>query len=278
MLATQRRTTHLCFAMIALTGIGVKIAVNARAQTPVVIVRPFIMERWTISNGLDQGEKVERKELQEQRSDGAIGTRVLEMLDNGAGESLTRHLRLPDGRDVTLNDNAQIRMTLRLSDTELARFKESILRASLLGSQDCGRAAEFRAADSNVAGYATQAWWHEDFLETTRMRTTIHRAPELGCAELRRLRERRNADGTYTKQSENVVRYVVHADPPASDFDPGNSYREVGPSEFDKLTSRGIAEMERRIAEGWCKTHDCSSAELYHQQLAKREDEYKRRH
>jgi hypothetical protein len=123
----------------------------------------------------------------------------------------------------------------------------------------------------------TQTWSREQGVGNDGMRFTMHRALALGCVELQVERERRMTEGAYRKDWETIVRSVVIADPSEADCDPGVGYREVPPSEFERLTVRRIAEMEELIVKGWCDTYDCTSADLYHQRMAERDADYRRR-
>jgi ATP-dependent DNA ligase len=55
-------------------------------------VLPLAMERWTISYRISPVGTVEKQERYYRRSDGAMCVRLLALIDNGAGETLTRRL------------------------------------------------------------------------------------------------------------------------------------------------------------------------------------------
>jgi len=240
-------------------------------------VQPYVIERWLTNYAARPEGQIESKTLMVRRSDGTSAKRVLATLV-GPGTSRHRELALLDGRLISINDDEGVRTTMRLSDLELAQLKDRLTRASHAQATGCRDPLEVSVGRDTIAGYEVRGWSREAMASTGLLyRTTWYRAPELGCAVLKEVREERQLDGTYHKKWEDVAQYALAEEPSASETESGDSYREVPPSEFARLTYRTADLTHKALSSDWCKEHDCSKFVESEKRMDKIDEMYRKR-
>lgn len=240
-----------------------------------VHVKPYVAEYWLTSYVMNpKGEVVEKRQVA-RRSDGA--TAKLVTILSGPEVAPHRTVVLPDGRRILLNDNQAVRSTFYMNDQELAQFKNSLVKSA--AAQDCGIEPEVLVGTGTRLGYRTQVWKIDQKSDdgSTLDRMTNYRAPELGCVDLETTLGEVQPNGKVKLHWRLTAQSVSQTEPLEEDLQIGASYREVLPSEFDKLTYKIAALAEEASKTPECKTHNCGPVDEIKTQWIKQDNDYKAR-